>query len=58
MMGSVYISKKYFASLGNLNIFIYLLVSVISYIFAILLLKVNEVKDLFRLSLSIFKLKK
>lgn len=58
MMGSVYISKKYFTSLENLNIFIYLLVSVISYIFAILLLKVNEVKDLFRLSLSIFKLKK
>ena len=54
----IYISKKYLSSFGTLSIYIYILNAVISYILAILLLDVNEIKDLFKLFLQVFKLKR
>ena len=54
----IYLSKKYLSSFGNLSIFIYMLNAGVSYILAVLLLGVNEVKDLFKLFLKVFKLKK
>ena len=54
----IYISKKYLSSFGTLSIFIYILNAIISYILAILLLDVNEIKDLFKLFLKVFKLKR
>ena len=53
----VYISKKYFISLGKLNIFIYVIISGISYISAISILKIEEIKDLFKLFFKYLKLK-
>ena len=53
----IYISKKYFISLGKLNIFIYIIVSGISYIFAIFVLKIEEIKELFKLFFKYLKLK-
>ena len=54
----IYLSKKYLSSFGNLSIFIYMLNAGVSYILAVLLLGVNEVKDLFKLFLKVFKLKR
>ncbi|ALF26077.1 murein biosynthesis integral membrane protein MurJ [Fusobacterium nucleatum] len=53
----VYISKKYLISFGRLNILIYIGVSGISYVFAIYILKIEEVKDLFKLFFKYLKLK-
>lgn len=53
----IYISKIYFISFGKLNIFIYIGISGISYIFAIYILKIEEVKDLFKLFFKYLKLK-
>ena len=53
----VYISKKYFISLGKLNIFIYVIISGISYMSAISILKIEEIKDLFKLFFKYLKLK-
>lgn len=54
----IYLSKNYLSSFGNLSIFIYMINAGISYILAVLLLGVNEVKDLFKLFLKVFKLKR
>lgn len=53
----VYISKKYLISFGKLSIFIYIGVSGVSYIFAIYILKIEEVKDLFKLFFKYLKSK-
>ena len=58
MIVIIHLSKKYLSSYGNLSIFIYILNASISYILAVLLLRVNEVKDLFKLFLKVFKLKR
>ena len=58
MVVVIYISKKYLSSYGSFSIFIYMLNAGISYILAVLLLGVNEVKDLFKLFLKVFKLKR
>lgn len=58
MIVVIYLSKKYLSSFGNLSIFIYMINAVISYILAVFLLGVNEVKDLFKLFLKVFKLKR
>lgn len=55
MIAIVYIFKKYFSFFGNLNIFICIIISGISYILAIFLLKVKEIRDLFKLFLNIQK---
>ena len=52
------VSKKYLSSFGSLSIFIYILSAGISYILAILLLGVNEVKNIFKLFFKVFKLKR
>ena len=54
----IYLSKNYLSSFGNLSIFIYMINAGISYILAVLLLGVNEVKDLFKLFLKVFKFKR
>ncbi|WP_035940339.1 murein biosynthesis integral membrane protein MurJ [Fusobacterium periodonticum] len=54
----IYLSKKYLSSYGNFSILIYMINAGISYILAVLLLGVNEVKDLFKLFLKVFKLKR
>ena len=53
----VYISKNFLISLENLHILIYIVVSGISYIFAIYILKVKEIKDLFKLFFKYLKLR-
>lgn len=58
MVFVIYISKKYLSSYGSFSIFIYMINAGISYILAVLLLGVNEVKDLFKLFLKAFKLKR
>ena len=58
MIFVIYLSKKYLSSFGNVSIFIYMINAGISYILAVLLLGVNEVKDLFKLFLKVFKLKR
>jgi len=57
MMITIYISKKCFISVGKLNIFIYIIVSGISYIFAVFILKIEEMRDLFKLFFKYLKLK-
>ena len=52
------VSKKYLSSFGSLSIFIYILSAGISYILAVLLLGVNEVKNIFKLFFKVFKLKR
>ena len=54
----IYLSKKYLSSYGNFSILIYIINAGVSYILAVLLLGVNEVKDLFKLFLKVFKLKR
>ena len=58
MIVVIYLSKKYLSSFGNLSIFIYMINAGISYVLAVILLGVNEVKDLFKLFLKVFKLKR
>ena len=53
----VYISKKYFISLGKLNILVYIIVSGISYIFATFILRIEEIEDLFKLFFKYLKLR-
>ena len=58
MVAIIYISKKYLSLYGSLSIFIYMINAGISYVLAVILLGVNEVKDLFKLFLKVFKLKR
>ena len=58
MVVVIYISKKYLSSYGSFSIFIHMINAGISYILAVLLLGINEVKDLFKLFLKVFKLKR
>lgn len=58
MIVTIYVSKKYLSSLGNLSIFIYIINAGVSYFLAVLLLGVKEIKDLFKLFLKVFKLKR
>ena len=58
MIFIIYISKSYLSSLGNLSILIYIVNAGVSYILAVLLLGISEIKDLFRLFLKVFKLKR
>lgn len=58
MIAVICLSKKYLSSFGNLSIFIYIINAGVSYVLAIFLLGVNEVKDLFKLFLKVFKLKR
>ena len=58
MIVVIYLSKKYLSSFGNLSIFIYMINAGISYVLAVILLGVNEIKDLFKLFLKVFKLKR
>lgn len=58
MVAIIYISKKYLSSYGSLSIFIYMINAGISYVLAVILLGVNEVKNLFKLFLKVFKLKR
>ena len=58
MIVVIYLSKKYLSSFGNLSIFIYIINAGISYVLAVILLGVNEVKDLFKLFFKVFKLKR
>ena len=51
----IYFSKKYLHLYGNLSIFIYSINAGVSYILLLILLRVDEVKDLFKLILKIFK---
>ena len=54
----IYLSKSYLSSFGNFSILIYMINAGISYILGVLLLGVSEIKDLFRLFLKAFKLKR
>jgi len=58
MIFIIYISKSYLSSLGNLSILIYMVNAGVSYILSVLLLGISEIKDLFRLFLKVFKLKR
>ena len=58
MIFIIYLSKSYLSSFGNLSILIYMINAGISYILGVLLLGVSEIKDLFRLFLKAFKLKR
>ena len=51
----IYFSKQYLHLYGNLSIFIYFINAGVSYILLLILLRVDEVKDLFKLILKIFK---
>ena len=55
MLLAISFSKKYFYEFKNLNLFIHIGIAFISYIFIVFLLKITEVKELFK---SIFKVLK
>ena len=58
MIFIIYISKRYLSLFGNFNIVIYIINALISYILMIFILKVNEIRDLFKLFFKVLKLRK
>ena len=58
MIFIIYISKRYLSLFGNFNIVIYIINALISYILMIFILKVNEIRDLFKLFFKVLKLGK